>query len=240
MNPVPANLGAHGAAQVNLLPPEIEAKRTQGRAKVMIFVGLVLFVILLGVAWFLAYSARTSAEQELATEQARRPVLVAELASYDYIKVIEAQKENSVLARQWAGSTDIIWGDYTAALLNVVPNDVTLTDVVMSQGTPYGPAGSNGTVFGLSDMGSMTFTGRATSAELVADMIEAINSVPGLYDTWVDVNKLAANDDTNTVYWEYSGATRMSFFALSDRTVTTQPSAPVREDAAVTTDEESN
>lgn len=238
MNPVPANLGAPGAAQVNLLPPEIEAKRTQGRAKVLIFVALVLFLVLLAVAWFFAFTARTAAEQDLADEQARRPVLAQELASYDYIKIIEAQKDNSLLARQWAGSTDVIWGDYTVALLEVVPSDVTLTDVVMSQGTPFGPAGSDGTVFGLSDMGSVSFTGRASSPELVADFVDAVNSVPGFYDTFIEVNKIAANDDTG--YWEYEGSSRISFIALSDRTVTTQPTAPAREDAAVVTDEESN
>jgi Tfp pilus assembly protein PilN len=228
MNPVPASVNAPAQAQVNLLPPEIEAKRTQGRAKAMIYVGLALFVVLLGVAWFLAFSARQSAESQLADEEAKRPQLVAELASYDYIKSIELQKDNSLLARQWAGASDIIWGDYTAALLNVVPDDVTLTDIVMSQGTPFGPAGSDGTVYGLNDMGSLAFTGRAASPELAADMIEAVNSVPGFYDTFVEVNKIAASDEGDTVYWEYSGATRISFEALSDRTVTTQTEAPVR------------
>ncbi|WP_152649868.1 PilN domain-containing protein [Demequina oxidasica] len=240
MNPVPASVNAPHSAQVNLLPPEIEAKRTQGRAKVMIAVGLVLFVLMLGAAWFLAYSARTSAESDLAYEQERRPELVETLASYDYVKVIEDQKDNSVLARQWAGSSDIIWGDYTAALLDVVPEDMSLTDVVMAQGTPYGPAGSDGTIFGLNDMGTLNFTGQAASPELAADLVEAINAVPGYYDTWIEVNKLESNEDTDTVYWEYAGATRVSFTALSDRTVTTQPTAPVREEPVETTEEETN
>lgn len=240
MNPVPASLGAPAAAQVNLLPPEIEAKRTQGRAKAMMFVALGLFVLLLGVAWFFAFSARKSAEDNLAHEKDRRPELVAELASYDYIKDIAAQRENSVLARQWAGASDIIWADYMTALVEAVPSDIALTDVVMAQGTPFGPAGSDGTIFGLNDMGSVAFTGEAESPELVADLVEAINAVPGFYDTFVEVNKLASNDETDTVYWEYAGAARVSYFALSDRTVSTQPTAPERAesvtDGAASTD----
>lgn len=238
MNPVPASVNAPGAAQVNLLPPEIAAKRNEGRAKVLMVASLMVFVLLLGAAWFFAYSARTSAEQDLADEQALRPELTTELATYDYVKVVEAQKDNSILARQWAGSSDIIWGDYTAALLKVVPDDVTLTDILMAQGTPFGPAGSDGTIFGLSDMGSLSFTGRAASPELVADFVDAVNSVPGFYDTFIEVSKVGTSDTTE--YWEYAGSVRVSFSALSDRTVTTQTTAPVREDADVATDEESN
>lgn len=236
MNPVPASVNAPGAPQVNLLPPEIEAKRTQGRAKAMIYLGLGLFVALLAVAWFVAFSARQSAEDQLADEVARRPVLMTELASYDYVKAIELQKNNSVLARQWAGAADIIWANQTAALISVVPKDVTLTDVVMAQGTPFGPAGTDGTVLGLNDMGSLAFTGRSASPELAADMIEAVDSVPGLYDTFVEVNKIGAGEDGSTVYWEYSGAARISFQALSDRTVTTQPEAPAVPDLPADSD----
>lgn len=240
MNPVPASVNAPESAQVNLLPPEIEAKRTQGRAKAMIYLGLAAFVILLGVAWFFAFSAGQFAESDLAYEQDRRPVLVTELASYDYIKDIEAQKDNSVLARQWAGASDITWADYMTAFVESVPSEVALTDVVMAQGTPYGPAGTDGTIFGLSDMGSLAFTGKASSPELVAEFVDAIDAVPGFYDTFVEVNKIGSNEDTDTVYWEYAGATRVSFNALSDRVVTTQPTAPIRDDTAATTEEEAN
>ena len=50
MNPVPAGVKAPQAPQVNLLPPEIAERRSQGRARMMILFSLVVFVLLLGGA----------------------------------------------------------------------------------------------------------------------------------------------------------------------------------------------
>lgn len=233
MNPVPASINAPAAPQVNLLPPEIEAKRSQGRARIIILFGLIAFVLVLGAAWFLAYSARVEAEQDLALEQERRPTLVTELATYDYVRDVQAEAENSANARAWAGATDIDWATHMTALLAAVPEDVQLTGIQMVQTTPYGGATAAGTDFASLDMGSITFIGRALEPGLTTDLVVAFDGLPGFSGTWVDSKEIQANEDTDTGYWEYTGSTRITVTALSGRIETEQTEVPPEVLAAV-------
>ncbi len=226
MNPVPAVINAPASPQVNLLPPEVAARRSQGRAKVLIAVIFAIFLGGIAVAYFLVLGLRTVAESDLADAEARRTELQTELASYGYINDLAATYDNSVAARAWAGSTDIDWATHLRALLGAVPEGITFTDVVIAQGTPIAPASGDGTAFAQADMGSLTFTGRSSDPSLTADLIEAIDALPGFSGTFVEAKAIASNEDTNTVYWEYSGSTRITYTALSYRTETEQTDVP--------------
>lgn len=226
MNPVDASIGAPSMAQVNLLPPEIAQKRSQGRARVFILLGFVLFVLLIVAVWFFAFTLRVSAEDELATEQERRPVLMAELATYDYVTEVQAAHDNSVLARIWAGATDIEWASQLAGLMEAMPEDVQWTSIQVSQATPYSNAGDDGTVYGSIDMGSLVFVGRSLEPVLTADLIDAIDGLPGFADTWIDSKLIQGDLEDDVAYWEYAGATRITFNALSGRITTEQTEVP--------------
>ncbi|WP_062526930.1 PilN domain-containing protein [Demequina rhizosphaerae] len=226
INPVPGSIGAPAAPQVNLLPPEIAARRSQGRIKALIVIVFGLFLVAVAAVYFLVLGIRTAADNELQAEQDRRLELQTELASYGYINVLADKFENSLKAREWAGSTDIDWATHLTALLNAVPEGLTFTDMTMAQGTPAGAVAGDGTDFANADMGSVAFTGRAESPELTADLIEAFDALPGFSDTWVEAKQINSNEETDTVYWEYSGATRITYTALSGRTETEQKKVP--------------
>ncbi|WP_062316497.1 PilN domain-containing protein [Demequina maris] len=226
INPVPGSIGAPAAPQVNLLPPEIAARRSQGRVRALIVVIFGLFLVAVAAVYFLVLGMRTAAENELQAEQDRRLELQTELASYGYINELSDKFENSIKAREWAGSTDIDWATHLTALLNVAPEGIAFSDMTMAQGTPAGAVAGDGTAFQNADMGSISFTGRADTADLTADLIEAFDSLPGFSDTWVEAKQMQANEETDTVYWEYSGATRITYTALSGRTETEQTKVP--------------
>jgi len=224
--PVPPSVGAPKSPQVNLLPPEIAARQSQGRIKALIVFMFLLFLAGIAALWFFVFGLRVVAEDNLAAEQERRLALQTELASYGYINDLAAQFENSIKAREWAGSTDIDWATHLNVLVRNVPDDITLTSLAMAQGSPLAAANGDGTAFANADMGSLVFTGRAATPDVTADLIEAFDSLPGFSDTWVDAKQIAVGTDEDTVYWEYTGATRITYTALSGRTETEQTEVP--------------
>ena len=52
MSAVPASIKAAAEPQVNLLPPEVEAKRAQGRQRGMMGLAFVVFLGMLGLGVF--------------------------------------------------------------------------------------------------------------------------------------------------------------------------------------------
>ncbi|WP_062306212.1 PilN domain-containing protein [Demequina subtropica] len=225
MNPVPESVKAPQAPQVNLLPPEIEARRTQGRAKGLLAFALLALAVVLGAAWFWFHSERVAAEDALAAEEARTPELQAELASYDYINGVAADYKNALLARAWAGATDVEWAAQVDALMEVFPKGVALTSMQVTPATPYGAVADDGTVFAQSDMGAITFAGSSSEPVDVADLIEQIDGLPGFTGTWIDTETIASVEGQNDPYYEYSGSVRVTYNVLSNRLETEQTKA---------------
>ncbi|WP_062517170.1 hypothetical protein [Demequina gelatinilytica] len=234
MNPVPESVKAPKAPQVNLLPPEIEARRTQGRAKGLILFALLAFVLLLGGAWFYAFEARKNAEDDLAAEQAKTPQLTTELASYEYVNGVSDDYENSVFARLWAGATDIDWSAQLASLMKAFPEDIQFSSLQVTQVTPYATVGAPGTVFDQLDMGQVSFTGRSVEAITIPDLVDALNALPGFEGAWIEGQTMQSDEDHPDEWYEYTGSVRITYNALSGRTVTEQTEADPDVLAAIT------
>ena len=88
MNPVPAAVNAPRTPQVNLLPPEIEARRSAKRTRNWLFLTVVFFVVLvIGVFAFTAFE-RKAAEHELVVAQQATTDKQNELAKYSYLPIL--------------------------------------------------------------------------------------------------------------------------------------------------------
>jgi hypothetical protein len=234
MNPVPASVGAPRAAQVNLLPPEIEQRRSANRAKGLIVVAMIVFLALLAGAWFFAFSMRTSAEDDLAAAQATTEQKQEELATYNYIPALSAQLDSARFARLWAGATDINWATQLQALLGSAGSKVSLQNLVIAQSTPFAPLSEAGGPFTRPDLGTISFTGESETPIAIAALQDAIDALPGFQDTVVTNVSIDGNTDTDTVYWVYTATTRISANALSGRITTEQEIVPIEDDAAAT------
>ncbi|SEI86359.1 hypothetical protein [Demequina mangrovi] len=234
MNPVPETVKVPSAPQVNLLPPEIEQRRSQGRAKGLILFALIAFVIALGGAWFYAYTARVDSEKDLADAEARRPELTAELAAFDYVHGVASDYENSIMARAWAGATDVDWASQVAMVMATIPGDLSLSSVQITPASPYGGVGGDGTVFAQEDLGQLTFSGQATESDLAADLIVALDALPGFHGAWVDSEALGVDAESDAPVYDYSGSVRITYNALSGRTQTEQTEVDPEVLAAIT------
>lgn len=222
MKAVPEAVGAPRTPLVDLLPPEIEMRRKAKRARRLILVVVVLFFALLAGAWYYTYSARTSAESDLAAEQDKTAIKREELAKYDYIPVVQAALDNAVNARALAGSTDITWATQLNSLLTAAPTDVSLTTLAVSAATPSEPFLLDGTPFQQPDLGQLYFSGEAASEAEIAAFQDAIDALPAFRNTYITSLTLGAVDDGDVPYWTFTGSTRITSNALSGRTETEQ------------------
>ena len=222
MNAVPEAVGAPRTPLVDLLPPEIEMRRKENRAKRLIVFVVVVFMALLGGGWYFAYSVRTSAEADLAVEQDKTSAKQEELAKYDYIPVVRAALDNAVNARALAGSTDVNWATQLNSLLTSTPTDVGLTTLAVSAATPSGPFLRDGTPFQQTDLGQLFFSGEAASEAEAAAFQDAIDALPAFQNTYITSITFGAAADGEVPYWNFTGSTRITSNALSGRTLTEQ------------------
>ena len=222
MNAVPVGVGAPRTPLVDLLPPEIEMRRKQNRAKRLIVGAVVLFLALLGGAWYYTLSMRISAESDLAAEQDKTTSKQTELATYDYIPLVQAALDNAVAARAWAGSTDVQWATQLNSLLTAAPTNVALTSLAVSASTPTDPFSLDGTPFQQPDLGQLYFSGDAASEAEVAAFQDAIDALPVFQSTFITSLTLAPVEEGALPYWTFTGSTRITSNALSGRTVTEQ------------------
>lgn len=222
MNAVPEAVGAPRTPLVDLLPPEIEMRRKETRAKSLIVVVVLLFMALLAGAWYYAYSVRVSAESDLAAEQSKTAAKQEELATYDYIPLVRAALDNAVAARALAGSVDITWATQLNSLLTATPSDISLTALAVTAATPSDPVIAAGNAFQQPAIGQLIFSGEAASELEVAAFQDAIDSLPAFRDTLISSVTLASTPDGDVPYWSFSGTTRITSDALSGRTATEQ------------------
>ncbi|PKQ17983.1 MAG: hypothetical protein CVT68_05720 [Actinobacteria bacterium HGW-Actinobacteria-8] len=222
MNAVPAAVGAPRTPLVDLLPPEIEMRRKENRAKrLIVFVVVVIFALIAGT-WYLAYSVRTAAESDLAIEQDLTAAKQEELATYDYLPVVQAALDNAVNARATAGSADITWATQLNSLLIATSPNVALTTLAVSAATPSEPLLLDGTPFQQPDLGQLFFSGEAVSEAEVAALQDAIDGLPAFQNTYITSITVGPPVEGGVPFWTFTGSTRISLNALSGRTVTEQ------------------
>jgi len=222
MNAVPLTVGAPRTPLVDLLPPEIELHRKAKRAKALIGVALILFLVVLVGAWYGTFAMRKSVESDRAAEELKTPDKKAELATYDYVPLVYATLDNAVTARAWAGGSDITWATQLNSLISAIPTNVALTSMAVSAATPSEPFMLDGTPFQQPDLGQLFFSGDAASEAEVTALQDAIDALPAFRNTYITSVAIAAGEEGDVPYWTFTGTTRITSNALSGRTVTEQ------------------
>ena len=235
MNPVPSNIGASRIAQVNLLPPEVAQRKAQGRLRVLLVFILLVFVALLVVAWVFAFGFRLAAEADLAAQQELTTQKQSELATYNYIPALEDQLQNSRDARGWAGVSDMKWSDHLTAISQAMPAGITFETMTVAPVSPIAPLSQGDLVFGGLDLGSISFQGDSEFPITAADLIDALEALPGFTQVKVDTVEIV-NEEGKT-FWSFAGSARLTTELLSGRTVTEQEIVAIEEEPGDTTDE---
>ncbi|NYI41362.1 PilN domain-containing protein [Demequina lutea] len=217
--PVP---GAPRLPQVNLLPPDVRARRRVAFARAWLALAVLVVVLLTMVSAVSVSWEKKSAESELADIQARNDSLLHEQAKYaEAPKVLQELKARES-ARTVAMSTEVLWSPYLAAISSATPLEASIDALVVSEDTVWtgsqtyaaGPLDTPGTV------GLVSLNGKALTLGAVSDWQDALSALKGIAD--VNVSSVQLNADNGTTYYAVTATFKVTPDAFANQFVTEQ------------------
>lgn len=201
--------------QVNLLPPEVHAKRNLSRVKRWLVLVLVLAVLLAGGLVALAVMAQQAADDELALQQAQTERLLAEQQQYAEVPLVLTELESIRTARELAMSTEVFWQDYLAAVAATAPTDVSIETASITAPSPMEPTPVAADPLLGAAVASITFSANSRTVPDTAAWIDGLNSVPGLADAWFSSASVTEVD--GVVFYSVSGTVQVHADARTQR-----------------------
>ena len=207
-------LGISVLPQVNLLPPEIRAKRAAGVAKRWLAIAVLTALAVVALGTLFAMQLRGTAEDDLAKAQIATEDLLAEQMTYAEVTPMLAALANQRLARSLMYSTEVEWADYLTAFEAVMPPSTSIATAAVTRidpGTTLGPLTEPA-------IAVLTFTGATATVPDQIAWVDALNSLTGFTDARVTVSSVAG-DETVRVY-EYTAEVRVTLAAASPRFAT--------------------
>lgn len=198
--------------RVNLLPPEVFARRavrTVQRGAVAATAGVLLLV---AAAWGVA-SAQTSGEQQrLDAANARVQALQAEQARYAAAPQVIKQVDAAEAARALAMGQDVAWYSYVDSLTRALPAGAWLAEVQTAV-TPAAASGAAATP--ASSLGSVSISAKSLNYEDVAAYLDALAALPGVADAYLTSS--TQDDSSGTPVVTFSVTAEVTAAALSHR-----------------------
>jgi Tfp pilus assembly protein PilN len=210
-----AGLGAPRSPQVNLLPPEIRARRVLGRVKMSLGVVLLVVVLLAVAGYFGSSAVERSAAKDLAGKQSDVEVLVAEQAKYAEVPLLKAQLSAAKTARTLGMSTEVLWKGYLGAIQTVTPTDVTISSLTTELPNPVLARSASAAPLNAPSLGSISFVGQARALPDLSTWMEALNGIPGLADATFATAALIDTD--GVVYYDISTTVQVNGTAVASR-----------------------
>ncbi|WP_432484024.1 PilN domain-containing protein [Kineococcus esterisolvens] len=172
-------------ARVNLLPDGLDAARDFRRLQAGLGAGLLAVVGLVGVAYGIGAGHVATAEEAVADVQAQTLRLQAEQRQYADVPARIAEVEAAEAAERAVSAYDVSWFAMLDALAVATPQGVSLGSVSLAlDAAAIAPDGTGTTTAGdplsVAGLGTVTLTGKASSQALVADALEAVDTVEGV------------------------------------------------------------
>lgn len=178
MSSIPAQYKVPPRPQVNLIPPEVAARRAKSQRRVMfsLLAFIVVGAIVAGYLWLNTFihadEARAQAEQQRTAE------LQAELASLSEVDAVKAKLANADSARKTAAAIEFFWPLILSAVDGAVPDDARIESFTFSApdfgGDPPGP----GSAFDIPGVAGITLTVDVPAASYAIDLENRLNAVP--------------------------------------------------------------
>ena len=207
-------MGAPLRPQVNLLPPEVRSRRALGRVKVRLAIALLTVLVAagLGFAYTILAQAQVSAELERVQGEVQR--LEQEQAQFAEVPRIRNQIASVEAARQVGTSTEVAWTDYLAAIQAVAPDGWQLRMLTTAMPSPVDVPVAAVNPLADPGIGSISFSGRATTLPDIAAWIDALESIPGFADAYFTTAEIT--DEAGFVFYDVAATVQVNtgVFAL--------------------------
>jgi hypothetical protein len=207
---------AFGLPQVNLLPPEISARRALSRVKKLLGFALVVVLGLVALAYVGSLAMLTTANNHLADAEGDTARLTAEAHTYAEVPKVLGQLSDLKSARDLGFSTDIPWQPYIGAIFAVLPAGVQLGSLEETGANPMVAPGGPGNPLEGPSVSRIAFAARSTTMFDTADWVDRLEAVPGFTDAWVSDMK-SSEDEDGTIYYAVQATVLLTDVAYVDR-----------------------
>jgi len=166
--------------RVNLLPGEVHEKRKARQVKILLGCAVVGSVAAVGLLYFSAHHAVTSAQSDLATAQTQHTALQAKVVRFNGDTQLRSQRDAESAMLSTAMAPEIQWSRYLNDLTLRIPDNVWLTSISATEsmggatGSPAVSATSSSAVLTPGGVGSIQFQGIAFSHDDVAAWLNSV------------------------------------------------------------------
>ncbi|MBO0900369.1 fimbrial assembly protein [Cellulomonas sp. zg-ZUI222] len=201
--------------QVNLLPQQYADRYALGRLKRRLALVLVAVLALAGALYGATLTQLSSAQDRAARAEQETTRLLKAQQQYAEVPVVLGELDRARGARELGMSTEILWAPYLGAIGTVMPEGVTLTNLVMDGATPQLAPAPPAHPLASETVSTIRFEARSTLMVDTAAWIDGLNSVPGFHDAWVSLANVEEFNE-ETVY-VYSSSVAVSPLAYASR-----------------------
>lgn len=208
-------LGAPLQPQVNLLPPEIRARRSLGRLKMWLGVALlaVLVVAAGGVVWAMSVENRANEQRQAVQDDIAE--ILAEQAKYSEVPTIKRALADTVAARDLVMSTEVLWAEFLGSIQATIPANVRLIDMTTSLPGPFSAETPSSNPLDPPAVGAVVFNGRASVLPDLADWMDRLAIIPGVVG--VSFESADLMDDEGVIGYDISVTVQVDATVQSHR-----------------------
>ena len=201
--------------QVNLLPPEVRAKRGLKVLKRWLGVSLLATLVLCVLAFGASLMSAVAAQSDLVTAQVDTTRLQTEQQKYAEVPQVLNALASATAARTLGMSTEVQWKSYLDAIAAVMPAGASLQSITVSGATPMVAAPAPVSGLDKPSVGQIQFSGRIDTLPNTAAWIDALNAVPGFSDAWVSATAITETD--KHVYYTVTSTVQVTDAAYAKR-----------------------
>lgn len=202
---------------VNLLP-RAYAERAARRRAVFFAVVCLMTALLVGLlGWLIAWQAAASAQANLDEASARRAALQVETTKYSQVPLVFAALNRGQGHLSDAMGTEVRWSYFLNDIALILPRGVRLDELSL-KGLEVGAAGSTVSdpiVGGVTNIGTMRISGKASSYGTVANTLDALAKADTL--ALAEAAKLTRVEDGGAKVVDYSISATITEQAESGR-----------------------
>ena len=202
-------------SHVNLLPPEFRQQQATQRTTSLIIAGALAALVLLGLFYLLQVQRLSSAQSDLAEQQATNNQLQAEIAQLQPYADLESELEQKQQLLDTVYQNEVSWSAALLDVSRVIPDASYLTSLagqIQTAATAAAPGAAPTEPTGL--VGDMTFSGFARETSTIANWLTRLAGVDGWANPWVTS---ATETTPRSLLYNFSSGLDLTDAAVTER-----------------------
>jgi glycerate-2-kinase len=171
-----------GEPRVDLLPPEVRAERRAKRMRRSLAYGVLGLAVVVVIATGGTSLLALNSQVQLAAEQARTGVLLAQQAKFLDVRKVQDQVKLIEAAQQVGASTEIDWQAYLNSVQSTLPANVTITTVKIDSASPLAIYAQPTAPLQGARVATLSFTASSPTLPQVPVWLDALATLKGFAD----------------------------------------------------------